>query len=147
MLKDQRDGGGEGKDQDQRAFELPQKQSQRVQKRGILDAVGAHSHKLRGRSIGWKAVRSAAQTRRHGVGVLIPVARVTRRIGHRGPHESGAGYAGTSASSDNGSEHCADPGRQRHRESAPECDAQGGFHHIGTTRPGANGTEESKEQK
>ena len=41
LLEHQRDRGGEGQDEDERAFELAQQQPQRAQARRVLDAVGA----------------------------------------------------------------------------------------------------------
>jgi hypothetical protein len=51
LLEHERDGGGDGEDQDQRAFDLAQQQPQRAQAGRIFDTVRPDGGKLRGRPV------------------------------------------------------------------------------------------------
>lgn len=134
------------RDSRQRAFELAQQKPQCAQARGILDAVGAHGGKLRSRPFRREAVKFHPQRGRQGGGVVVPVARGTRSVGHGLPPASVMNRRAW-APSYHGSEQRADPGRQSHGERTPEGHAQRRLHHIGTARAGADRAEQGQKEQ
>ena len=140
LLQHQRDRGSESQDEDERALELAQKKAKCTEAWCIFKAVGADQGKLCRGAIGRQPARAGLQSCGQRGWILAPVGRVTVCPTHsQFPSPRGA--------SDDRPEDRSDARSQRHRQRAPEGDAQGGLANIRPAGPRTDCAEQAKKDE